>query len=167
MISKSLLDFESSIQAELEAELLLGKNINLERARAAALQGDLATVAEEVMQNEAIMNAFQTKNVIAQEAAAKSLGMSREQLAQMVLEQEKLEAVKNFGADNLNAAQEKYNKLREQGLTAEQAAKQVGDEALANQLQSASVAERFEAITLRIQEIFIALGEPILGLVDG
>ena len=166
-ISKSLLDFESSIQAELEAELLLGKEINLERARAAALQGDLATVAEEVMENQAVMEAFNTKNVIAQEAAAKSLGMSREDLANMVLEQQKLETIRAFGAENMNQAQEKYNKLREQGLTAEQAAAQVGDESLANQLQSASVAERFEAIMLRVQEIFIALGEPILGVVDG
>ena len=166
-ISKSLLDFEGSIQAELEAELLLGKEINLERARAAALQGDLATVAEEVMENQAVMEAFNTKNVIAQEAAAKSLGMSREDLANMVLEQQKLETIRAFGAENLNAAQEKYNKLREQGLTAEQAAAEVGDESLANQLQSASVAERFEAIMLRVQEIFIALGEPILGVVDG
>jgi hypothetical protein len=166
-ISKSLLDFESSIQAELEAELLLGKDINLERARAAALQGDLATVAEEVMENQSIMEAFNTKNVIAQEKAAAALGMSREDLANMVLEQQKLETVKAFGAENMNQAQEKYNKLREQGLTAEQAAAQVGDESLANQLQSASVAERFEAIMLRVQEIFIALGEPILGVVDG
>ena len=32
-ISSSMLDFESSIQAELEAELLTGKQLNLERAR--------------------------------------------------------------------------------------------------------------------------------------
>ena len=35
--SKSLLNFESSIGAELEAELLLGRQINLERARLYAL----------------------------------------------------------------------------------------------------------------------------------
>ena len=166
-ISKSLLDFESSIQAELEAELLLGKDINLERARAAALQGDLATVAEEVMENQSIMEAFNTKNVIAQEKAAAALGMSREDLANMVLEQQKLETVRAFGAENMNQAQKKYNDLRAQGLTAEQAAAQVGDESLANQLQSASVAERFEGIMLRIQEVFIGFAEPILGIVDG
>ena len=46
-IASSLLDFESSIQNELEAELLTGKNLNLEKARLAALNGDIATVAEE------------------------------------------------------------------------------------------------------------------------
>ncbi len=35
-ISESLLNFESSIEKELEAELLLGKNINLEKARQAS-----------------------------------------------------------------------------------------------------------------------------------
>jgi len=42
------LDFESSIANELEAELLLGKNINLEKARQAALDNDLATLAVEI-----------------------------------------------------------------------------------------------------------------------
>ena len=47
-IADSLLDFESSIENELQAELLLGKNINLEKARQAALNNDLATVAKEI-----------------------------------------------------------------------------------------------------------------------
>ena len=40
---KQLLEFETSIGSELEAELLTGKQLNLERARAAALAGDQAT----------------------------------------------------------------------------------------------------------------------------
>ena len=166
-ISQSLLDFESSIASELEAELLLGKEINLERARAAALQGDSAKVAEEVMKNSAIMNAFQTKNVIAQQAAAKSLGMSREELANMVNEQQKLQIVRDQGNESMEAAQKKYNDLRNEGLTAEQAAKKVGDESLQNQLESTSLAERFEAVMVRVQEIFIQLATPILKTVDG
>ena len=47
-ISSSLLQFESSIEAELEAELLLGKNINLEKARQFALDNNLAGVAREI-----------------------------------------------------------------------------------------------------------------------
>ena len=37
-----------SIENELQAELLLGKDINLEKARQAALNNDLATVAKEI-----------------------------------------------------------------------------------------------------------------------
>ena len=166
-IASSLLDFESSIQAELEAELLLGKNINLEKARQFALQGDMAGVADEVMKNQAIMLAFETKNVIAQEAAAKALGMGREDLAAMIHEQEKLEEIRKFGAEDMVGAQTKYNDLRKGGMSAEQAALEVGDKALADQLATASAAERFESILLRIQEVFVAFSEPILAIVDG
>jgi poly-gamma-glutamate capsule biosynthesis protein CapA/YwtB (metallophosphatase superfamily) len=49
--SSSLLDFESSIGAEMEAELLTGKQLNLEAARAAALAGDQGKLAEELVKN--------------------------------------------------------------------------------------------------------------------
>jgi hypothetical protein len=164
-ISSSLLDFESSIAAELEAELLLGKDINLEKAREAALRGESGKVAEEVMKNTAIMNAFETKNVIAQEAAAKALGMSRDQLSEMVMEQQKLETLRKFGAEDMNAAQEKYNALRESGMTAEQAAAEVGDEALASQLESLGASEKFEETMARVQELFVQLVPPIMELI--
>ena len=166
-ISSSLLDFESSIQAELEAELLLGKEINLEKARQAALQGDMATVADEVLKNTAIMNAFETKNVIAQEAAAKALGMSRDDLANMVTEQQQLEAVRANGFEDMKAAQAEYNDLRAQGYSAEEAALATGGQALQDQMESASAAERLAAVMEQIQEIFIGMAEPILGLVNG
>jgi hypothetical protein len=165
-IASSLLDFESSIQAELEAELLLGKDINLEKARQAALEGDMATVADEVLKNKAIMNAFETKNVIAQQAAAKALGMSRNDLAAMVKEQQQLELVRSKGFDDLKSAQKEYNDLRAQGYSAEEAALATGGEALQDQMESASAAERLAAIMEQIQEIFIGMAEPVLGLVD-
>ena len=166
-ISSSLLDFESSIQAELEAELLLGKEINLEKARQAALQGDMATVADEVLKNTAIMNAFETKNVIAQEKAAAALGMSRNDLANMVTEQQQLEAVRANGFEDMKAAQAEYNDLRAQGYSAEEAALATGGQALQDQMESASAAERLAAVMEQIQEIFIGMAEPILGLVNG
>ncbi len=165
-IASSLLDFESSIQAELEAELLLGKDINLEKARQAALEGDMGKVAEEVLENKAIMNAFETKNVIAQEAAAKALGMNRDQLAGMIKEQEKLEAVRGAGFDSMSDAQKAYNKMRADGLSKEEAAAKMKDKDLAAQLESVSAAEKFEATMARVQELFIALAEPILTIIQ-
>ena len=166
-IASSLLDFESSIQAELEAELLLGQEINLEKARQAALEGDMAKVAEEVLENKAIMNAFETKNVIAQEQAAKALGMNREDLAAMVKEQEQLEAVRAAGFDSLDSAQQKYNEDRAKGLSHEEASKNITDENLKAQLESASVADQFAATMERVQEMFAEMAVPILEMVQG
>ena len=118
--SKSLLDFESSISAELEAELLLGKNINLEKARQASLDGDLATVAKELTKEAGDYNDFQNLNVIQQEALAKAMGMQSDQLADILFQQDiqnktasELRALgKNELADRLEAqtAQEKFTK---------------------------------------------------------
>jgi len=166
-IAESLLDFESSIQSEMEAELLLGKNINLEKARQAAIEGDMAKVADEVLKNQAIMQAFNTKNVLAQRAAAKSLGMSKDELANMINEQQKLEKLRAGGNESMEAAQKRYNDLRNEGLTAEQAAKEIGADSLKDQLESASAAEKLEAIMIRVQEVFVQLATPILKFVDG
>lgn len=166
-ISSSLLDFESSIQAELEAELLLGKDINLEKARQAALEGDMAKVADEVLKNKSIMNAFETKNVIAQEAAAKALGMGREELAGMIKEQQQLEAVRDSGFKSMDDAQEQYNAMLESGMSKEEAASKIKDKDLLTQLESASVADRFAATMERVSEVFIELAGPVLEFVDG
>ena len=54
----ALLNFEQSINAELEAELLTGKQLNLERARAAALNNDMATLAEELKKQNVDLASF-------------------------------------------------------------------------------------------------------------
>ena len=89
-IADSLLDFESSIENELQAELLLGKNINLEKARQAALNNDLATVAKEISEQAGSAAEFTAMNRIRQDALAKSVGMNRDTLAETLFVQEQL-----------------------------------------------------------------------------
>jgi hypothetical protein len=86
--SKALLDFESSIESELEAELLTGKQLNLERARAAALAGDQETVAAELAKNMGTFTDFTKLNTLQQDALAKSMGMSSDSLSDMLFKQE-------------------------------------------------------------------------------
>ena len=83
-IAEGMLDFESSIQNELEAQLLTGKNINLAKAREFALRGDLGNLAKEITKQEGVMEAFSSKNLIAQQAAAKAVGMNRNELAKVI-----------------------------------------------------------------------------------
>ena len=83
-IAEGMLDFESSIQNELEAQLLTGKNINLAKAREFALRGELGNLAKEITKQEGVMEAFSSKNLIAQQAAAKAVGMNRNELAKVI-----------------------------------------------------------------------------------
>ena len=86
-IADSLLNFQSSIEAEMEAELLTGQAINLEKARELALNNDLAGVAKEIGNNQAVLQAFSSGNRKAQEATAKAMGMTREEMSGMILQQ--------------------------------------------------------------------------------
>ena len=87
-IADSLLNFEESISNELEAELLTGKDLNLEKAREAALNNDIATLSKEIGKNQEILSSFSSGNRIQQEAIAKSMGMSREEMANMIYQQQ-------------------------------------------------------------------------------
>ena len=81
----TLLNFESSIQAEMEAELLTGKELNLERAREAALTNDISTLQEELNSQIGTFSDFQDMNRIQQESYAKALGLSTNELSEQLL----------------------------------------------------------------------------------
>ena len=89
-ISDQLLDIESSLANEYEAEALIGRDLNLNRARQLALEGDVAGAAEEVLKNIKSSAEFSQMNRIQQDALAKSLGMSSDELAKSLVHQEKL-----------------------------------------------------------------------------
>lgn len=79
-ISESLLDFETSIGNELEAELLTGRQFNFERARALAATGDIAGATQEVMKQMKGLTAEQRKSPIIMQSLASAVGLSVDQL---------------------------------------------------------------------------------------
>jgi len=83
-IAESLLDFESSITNEMEAEVLLGKNLNLDKARQLSLAGDFDGLQKEILKNVGSEAEFNAMNVVQRQALAKSLGMNVADLANMV-----------------------------------------------------------------------------------
>ena len=85
-----LLDFESSIQNELQAELLIGRDLNLEKARSAALAGDQEALARALVEEAGSLEELQGMNVLQQQALAAALGMSADQLADSLVNQEAL-----------------------------------------------------------------------------
>jgi len=86
-IASGLLDIESSIAAEFEAEVISGKQINLERARFFALTNNLAGVTEEIAKNQEVINSFASGTRIEQEAIASALNLSRDDISKMIFDQ--------------------------------------------------------------------------------
>lgn len=95
-IQSSLLDFQSSIEAELEAELLTGKQLNLEKARSLALDNDLVGMAQELNKQNITYSSFSKMNMFARQATAKSLGMEVNQMSDVLQKQEDINKLKGL-----------------------------------------------------------------------
>ena len=154
-ISESLLDFDQSIEKEMTAQLMTGKAINLDKARQFALQGDLAGVASEISKQEAVREAFATNNVLAQNAVAEALGMSREELAKMYTDQKALE---ESGFKSAKDREDKFNTLvREVGMA--EALKQFGDQEFAQMKQRSSIQEKINNLIANMKDMFMTAVE--------
>ena len=142
-IGGSLLDFESSIANEMEAELLIGRDLNLDKARQFALNNDIAGVAKEIAGQIGSAAEFGKMNVIQQEALAKSVGVSRDELAGMLKTQELLAGT---GFSEMSDAQEQFKKLLKETGSEEAALAKMREggasDALAEQLRVVSLQER-------------------------
>jgi hypothetical protein len=166
-ISSSLLDFQSSIENELEAELLTGKSLNFERARALALQGKTTEAASELLGQLGGLSEFQKLNVIQQDAIAKSVGMSADEMADAYKQQELLKgtafATKEAFLEQYKIA-EQQGRLEEFKATVQQAAN--GEQLLSMGAQQ-SAQEKFQEAIDKLKETFtrIAAG-PLLHMVE-
>ena len=74
-VAGKLLDFESSITKEFEAQVLTGRALNLEAARQAALSGDQESLMREIKSVAMGVN-LETMNVVQKDAIASAIGLS-------------------------------------------------------------------------------------------
>jgi hypothetical protein len=81
--SESLLDFESSIASELEASAMLGADINLDKARAAAYAGDQYAQEQAIMEQMMKVGDISKMGMYDKEALAKATGKEVEELINM------------------------------------------------------------------------------------
>lgn len=89
-MSESLLSFEESINAQMEAQVLTGKNINTDKARQMALAGDLDGMQREITKQVGTAAEFDKMNVVQRQALAAAFGVSVQDLSKMVANQDKL-----------------------------------------------------------------------------
>ncbi len=162
-IAGSLLDFESSIENELSAELLLNKDLNLEKARQAALNNDLATVAEEIAKQAGSAAEFAEMNRIQQDALAKAVGMNREELAKTLFTQEQ---IGNLTGEEYELREKQINELEAKGLSQAQIKEKLGKTSLDDLKNQNSIQERLTQSAEKLNEVFTSLAIPLMQIVS-
>jgi len=158
--SKHLLNFEESIEDQISAELITGKELNLERARLLALNGDVAGSMQEMLSQIGSAAEFSQMNVLQQEALAKAVGMTADELANSLVQQENLN---ELGSNTKKQIQEQVQLLRDQGKTEEanKLMRSLGNEETAKKaLEQISAQEKFNVAIEKMQSI---LGNIVAG----
>jgi len=89
-IAEGLLNIENSVEAELEASVLLGRRVNLERARQLAFENDIAGMTKEIVSQLGSESEFAKLNIVQRKALASAIGVSADQLHKMIINQDDL-----------------------------------------------------------------------------
>jgi hypothetical protein len=102
-IADNLLDFESSITKELELGAMLGRNINLNKARQLAYEGRLGEATLETLKAVGGIQAFNQMDYFARKQTAATLGVTVAQLQKMTSLQEKGVDLSSVTAENFDS----------------------------------------------------------------
>jgi hypothetical protein len=161
-IADNILDFEQSIENELSAQLLTGKNINLEQARQYALNNDMAGLAEEITKQAGSLEEYQHMNRIQQEAMAKAVGMTADELADVLVEQEALKSVGHA----LNEEEQRAYDAAVEKFGMDKAAKMLKDGELEKMVEQQSQQDRINQQIEKMMTLFTDMAPAILGLLE-
>ena len=155
--SSSLLNFTESVKNEMEASVLLGKGINLQKARELAYHRDIRGLNNEILKIAQQTN-FENLDPFQQDAVAKALGKSAGEVATMVQSAREHQNLMNHMTDE----QRKQYKIYEDALNANDKTKISMEEQAKSQLQSMSNQAAIKSISLAWNGIMAKLGQVVL-----
>ena len=105
-----LLGFEQSISAQFEAQVLSGRQINLERARQLALDGEINGLTQEIQSIIGGLGDIQSLNVLQRQSIADAIGISVQDLQRIA----RGEAIQE--TETVQSLQKKTNDILMEGL---------------------------------------------------
>lgn len=151
-----LLEIESSLEAEMTARVITGRQLNFDMARQYALQGDIASLQSEMLNQLGSMAEFQSMNRLQQKYMSEAFGMTVDEVAKLLAAQEKLV---ELGID-----QTKMDEL--QTMNAAELAdeiKNTNNEKLKGYLQTLAKEKESASINERINDFMTKIREKIAG----
>ena len=98
-VAEGLLDFQSSLSKEIEAQIVTGKQLNYQKARELALNNDIEGAMAEIVGQLGSQEEFLEMNAIQRKALADSIGVSVDQLAKFVKNEEKAKTLQDSIAE--------------------------------------------------------------------
>ena len=165
--SENLLQFNSSVNSEMEASVLLGKNINLMEARKAAFAGDYKKQQEEILKVTKSVGDFDKLNAMQKTALAKATGLTVTELQTMLQREKEIDYIKSSGTPQQKAMLAQYEKYRNlQEGEVKDLGKQ-GEERMKkenHQTRMATLQQQFNQLMMDLAGPIIDIMEPLMSI---
>lgn len=158
--NRNVLDFTTSIQDEMEASVLLGHSINLQKLRQLSFEGDMEAAMKErirIAEKEDFLN---IKNVFQKDALAKALGTSVEDLTKQLQVNKEIDRMRNSADPKEREALKRYEDklaLSEKDMNIEGEKFRLGLMNEGNQERTANIANSFNQIMAQLGKVFLPL----------
>ena len=158
-----LLNFQQSVTDEMDASVLLGRNINLQKARELAYSGDLAGLAKEQARILNETGDLRKMDYFQQQALAKSLGLSVQQMTEMKSKQSELNELRTTNPALYKQYTTELDVLNDQKQSVEEKYK---SELLSRQIQSQQqkIANDLKSIFMELSEVLLPLVKLLIGI---
>jgi hypothetical protein len=163
--SSFLLDFTRSVNAEMEASVLVGKSINLQKARELAYHRDIRGLNAEIL-NIAKETNFENLDPFQQDAVAKALGKSVDEIEKMVQADREMRNIRNDPALKKEVAEyDRLLNINKQMLGTEADRRREQITALANAEALKTISLAMHAILQRLlQGPFVLIAKTLTGI---
>ena len=152
--SATLLSFTESVKSEMEASVLLGKSLNLQKARELSYNRDIAGLNKEILRLAQESN-FEQLDPFQQDAVAKALGKSSGEIATMLqADRERVNIMRAMTVEQRRQYDEmtKANKSKVKDY-AELARKEL--ESISNQKATAAISLAWHSIIANISSVIL------------
>jgi len=156
---EQMLDFESSMNKEMQLSTMLGSHISMERLRQLSFAGDAEGVMKEQSRLLKSMGGLENMNALQKKAAAEALGTSVENLMKMEQSEKDQAAFRAKYGDEAIALEKELEALR--GGETKDAA-----DRMKQQLKEQVQQEKMNQLKNEFNSMMIKLGEKLLPMVE-
>ncbi len=169
-VAEKLLDFQESINAEIEASVMMGKNISFNEARVLAYRGDILRATKNVLDTVEKTVDLNKVDYFTLKSIAAATGLSVDKLQDSLQIRKDVQLLSKMGTDEARAQVAEYQRLnnlsdglsKTEGERALDRLKETNNLAIQKQLQS-----EFNGLILQLGQIFLPVLQTIGKMVSG
>ena len=156
-----LLNFESSINSELRASAILGRNINLDRARQLAFNKDTLGLSKEILRITKGIK-FNELNPIQQKAYAEATGKTVAELQDMLQQEKNINQLRRSGTAEQRDLLNQYDELMRINQERAKSEGEIAEEQIRQRINQ----ERMAQLQNKFNQLISELSGPVMDILE-